>query len=148
MPRPTTCLRVLALALLAALPALLPACEKAEAPPPSTIVVHSYTVRGQVEQLPTPGDARKEFMVRHEEIPEYKGSAGETGMKAMVMPFPLASGLSLEGLKVGDKITLTFTVDFDEARDTLTKYRATAWAPLDPATPLDFTNRAKKPPTP
>lgn len=132
-------------AILLALAAALPACKPSPPPePPTTIVMHTYTVRGQVEQLPDPADARKEFVVRHEEIPEFKGPDGQVGMKAMVMPFPLGEGFSTGGLAVGTKIELTFTVRFDTATNRPKAYHADSWKPLDPATELDFTDRSQK----
>lgn len=132
--------RRLAAALLTASVAVTgaPGCKKKEPPVPSTVVVHTYTVRAQVEQLPDPADARREFMARHERIPEFKGPNGELGMNAMVMPFPIAPDVSLSGLKVGDKVEITFGVDFDTVLNRPKKYAITAWKPLPPETVLDF----------
>ena len=122
----------------------LPACREKKPPQkPTNLVPHVYVVRGQVEQLPDPADARKEFLVRHEEIPEFKGPDGKLGMEAMVMPFPLAEGFKAEGLSVGAKIELTFTVQFDTVLNRPKKYHADSWKPLDPATLLDFSDRVK-----
>lgn len=133
----------LAAALLSA--TAIPACKDSKPPEAvnTSIVKHTYVVRGEVQQLPDPADARKEFMVRHEEIPEFKGPQGQVGMKAMAMPFPLADDFKSTGLNVGDKITLTFTVEFDTAADKPKKYYATSWTPLDAMTQLDFTDRSK-----
>ncbi len=125
--------------------AALPACKDSNPPEAvnTSIVKHTYVVRGEVQQLPDPADARKEFLVRHEEIPEFKGPQGQVGMKAMVMPFPLGEGFKVEGLSVGQKVTLTFTVEFDTAKDSPKRYYADSWVALDPGTVLDFTDRAK-----
>lgn len=118
-------------------------CRKAPAPPPDhALVTHTYTVRGLVERIPNPSDPRAEFMVRHEEIPEFRAPGGVTGMKAMVMPFPVRTGVSLAGLSRGDAIELTFAVEYDEARDALKRYYVTAWKPLPPGTALDFSDRS------
>lgn len=132
-------LRVLAVAMSVPVAGgVLAGCKKKEAPAPTTVVVHTYTVRAQVEQLPDPNDIRKEFMARHEKIPEFKGPGGEIGMNAMVMPFPIAEGVSLEGLKVGDKLEVTFAVDFDTVLNRPRKYAITSWKPLPAETALDF----------
>lgn len=69
-----------------------------------------YTVRGTVSKLPeASGD--KSMYIRHAAIPDYKNEAGEAvGMMAMTMPFPVAEGVSLEGLEVGDPVEFTFTM--------------------------------------
>ena len=98
-----------AAAVTVLLAAALPACEqdtKAKFGPPSA----TYTVRGVVESLPD-AIAGSELEVRHEAIPNFVDETGAvTGMPSMIMPFPLAKGLSLDGIAKGDKIELTFAV--------------------------------------
>lgn len=73
----------------------------------------TYTVRGQVTQLPVEGNPANGFQVYHEAIDRFRGRDGEvTGMDPMAMPFPLAKGVSLEGVQVGDPVELTLTVDW------------------------------------
>lgn len=94
---------------------LLAACkEPVPAPPPAA---DHYVVRGEIARLPArPGD---ELSVRHEAIPGFKDRTGATvGMDAMVMGFGVGPGLSLGGLEVGDKVQVTFAVDW--ARPSLT----------------------------
>ncbi len=75
----------------------------------STEQVFTFTVRGVVKKLPSgqPGP-RRELLVKHEEIPEYRDRSGKVvGMMAMTMPFYLAPQLSLEGIQVGDAVELS-----------------------------------------
>lgn len=96
----------------------------------------SYTVRGQVVSLPTADD---DLMVHHEAIPEYRKPGG-TGMKTMTMPFPLGEEISLEGIEPGDKVSITFTVDYEEGWSPIA-YRVTAIEELPADTELDFTSQ-------
>ncbi len=70
----------------------------------------TYTVRGRVMMVPIAGRPTTEFQVLHEEIPDFVGATGAVGMAAMVMPFPLAEGVSLDGVRSGDAVELTFGV--------------------------------------
>lgn len=68
---------------------------------------HVYTVRGIVITLP--GEkATEEFIVHHEELPEYISINGSKGMREMAMPIPVPDRSVLEGIKVGDKVELVF----------------------------------------
>lgn len=109
----------------------------------STIHKDHYEVRGIVVQLPSAESPLAEFQVRHEAMPNFRGENNEIGMDTMTMPFPLAGGLTLEGLAVGDKINLAFEVDFDTATGKLKAYRATGFTKLPPETELDFSPLAK-----
>lgn len=99
-----------------------------------------YTVRGAVASLPIAGDPTTELRVHHEAIPSFRASwpDGPLGMKSMTMPFPLGEGVSLEGLKIGDPVELTFAVDYDAKSGSVLRYRATAVKPLPADTVLDF----------
>ncbi len=89
-----------------------PAPEAAGAKSPSP--VHRYTTKGRVAQLPDPAVRGSMFQVAHEAIPDFVDRDGKvTGMNAMTMPFPPAPGVSLEGLKVGDAVEITFEVRWD-----------------------------------
>lgn len=122
----------------------LPACKKPDSSTQPTANANlrkdRYTVRGQVAMLPTPGNPASEFQVRHEAIPHFVGQDGELGMDTMTMPFPLADGLVLPSVKVGDKVELTFEVDYDTALKQLTGYRAVGATILPPETELDFSS--------
>jgi Cu/Ag efflux protein CusF len=107
--------RALILILLAL---TLAACDRASSPPAPTAPASSprgepddtYTVRGQVEQIPTKDKPTSEFMVHHEAIDNFKNPNGKLGMNSMSMPFPLAKGLALDGITPGDIVELEFVV--------------------------------------
>lgn len=85
-------------------------CGKAEksTPPEAT-----YTVRGIVEELPAPASQQPEFLVQHEAIDDFVNTEGKVvGMNAMTMKFPLAQGLTYEGIEVGDPVQLTFELRY------------------------------------
>ncbi|MFN7020094.1 MAG: hypothetical protein ACK4WH_02040 [Phycisphaerales bacterium] len=69
-----------------------------------------YIVRGRVEMLPIAGRPQTEFVAYHEAIPEFKRFDGKLGMNEMSMPFPLAKGLDVSGLKIGDIVEIEFGV--------------------------------------
>ena len=101
--------------------------------------VDVYTVRGGSTQLPAPDREGSELMVRHEPMPEFKNAKGEVvGMGAMTMPFPIAEGVSLDGLSVGDKVSLTFEVQFEPS----TSFQTTQITKLPEGTELDFAGDA------
>ena len=127
------------LAIAAVLP--MSGCKRQEsaAAPQPQVRKDLYTVRGIVTELPSPDAPLAEFKVRHEAMPHFRAEGGKLGMDTMIMPFPLATGLSLDGLKVGDQIMLSFEVDFDPETDRLLGYRATGVQPLPSGTILDFT---------
>ncbi|MBL0927057.1 MAG: copper-binding protein [Phycisphaerales bacterium] len=148
----TPSLRAAAIAAAAIALAALPACKrtpgKAAPPADDSVKTYSYTVRGQVRQLPQEGNMQSDFMVFHEAIPEFKGPKGSLGMDVMEMPFPLADDVTLEGLRVGDKVRLTFVVRFDARLDVPRGYEATRIEKLPPDTRLDFTPLTRPAPAP
>ena len=74
----------------------------------------TYTVRGQVVQVPEAGNPASSFQVYHEAIDGFVGRDGQiTGMDPMTMPFPLAKGVSLEDVKIGDPVEFTLEVDWN-----------------------------------
>jgi hypothetical protein len=89
-----------AAAAIVALPTL-PACEKKASAPAAG---PTHTVRGRVMALPVPGDPSSAFSLFHETIPDWLRPDGSRGMNAMVMPFPLARGVSIDGIAVGDAV--------------------------------------------
>lgn len=139
LPFPRLVLTGLLAAGAVALSAAPLGCARRESAAAQGIEKHIYTVRGEIVALPDPGNPTSELQVRHEAIPHFRGGGAELGMNTMIMPFPLAEGLSLEGLSEGQPVTLTFEVDFDVERDTLTGYRATKIEPLPEDTVLDWT---------
>lgn len=136
-------------ALAASVAIALPGCAK-KAPPKPTVTSVVYTVRGEVARLPSPADPASEFMVRHEEIPDFRASLpdGPLGMKPMIMPFTLGPGVSLEGLRIGDKITVRFSVDYGIPDGRLKESRVLGLTPLPADTALDFSVRPADAPAP
>ena len=86
-----------------------------------------YAVRAEVLKLPDAGaaGAAREIVLRHEAIDAFQDQAGKVvGMDAMVMRFGLGPAVSLEGVRVGDKVEAVIAV---------------AWAP--PALRVDSVRR-------
>jgi Cu/Ag efflux protein CusF len=121
---------VLALAL-----AVLPGCRQSGAPagsPPAQ--TKRYTVRGEVVRLPEAGAPAPEVSIRHEAISDFEDRTGTViGMRPMVMPFRVGSGVSLAGLERGDRIRFRFAVDWSANRMEIESIEA---LPRDTA--LDF----------
>lgn len=117
----------------------LSSCARPKEPAPTSHTVE-YTVRAEIVRLPAPGEAAPELQARHEEIPSFVEKHGETpkGMRAMTMPFPVAPGLDLSAVKVGDKVSLTFAVDYAIETGLVDGWRATRMVPLPPETILEF----------
>lgn len=91
------------------------ACRSEAPPAPSATDVRRYTVRGEVVALPEAGG--RELSLRHEAIHEFVDRSGAVvGMNAMVMPFPVEPGVSLDGLAAGDKVRFRFAVDWSRNR--------------------------------
>lgn len=96
--------------------ALLAACDQRKQEGPSATPTaaaqkpdETYTLRGIVRQLPDPAKAAAQLQIQHEEIPHFVGWDGKVvGMQEMTMPFPLAPGVSLQGIAVGDAVEFTF----------------------------------------
>jgi Cu/Ag efflux protein CusF len=86
--------------------ALVLSCRDAAAP------ARRYTVRGEVVRLEA-----GELSIRHEAIPDFVDRSGAAvGMRAMVMPFPVAKGVSLDGIQPGDKVRFRFAMDWERNR--------------------------------
>jgi Cu/Ag efflux protein CusF len=98
----------------------------------SSASVRRYTVRGEVVGLPEGGG--RELSLRHEAIHDFVDRSGAVvGMNAMVMPFPVEPGVSLEGIAEGDKVRFGFAVDWDRNRFVIESLEE-----LPPNTVLDF----------
>jgi hypothetical protein len=122
---------LLAAALLIGGGAALPACHRSgNAPPPD----HIYTVRGRVETLPEPGATRRVMQIYHEAMPNFVRPDGTLGMESMSMPFPVAPGVSLEGIGVGDAVEFTW----EYRKQGNPRYQVTAIRELPPETRLEF----------
>jgi Cu/Ag efflux protein CusF len=88
-----------------------------EAPPAEPAATSApadvYVVRGEVVRLPNADDGSGGFYVRHEAIDDFKAADGSViGMDAMTMRFPLSDPALLDGLAVGDKVEITYEVDW------------------------------------
>ncbi|MBL0920808.1 MAG: copper-binding protein [Phycisphaerales bacterium] len=138
MPRKTI-QSVAAAFCAAALFLTVPACAKAK-PPAPTVHKAQYSVRAEIVRLPQPGEPAPELQARHEEIPSFVEKYGEppAGMRAMVMPFPIGPGLNVAPLTVGDKVMLTFEVDYSIDTGLVESWRAVAFTPLPDDAVLDF----------
>lgn len=107
----------------AAAPEVKPEAQpQAKPETPAASANPTYSTRGEVVTLPgIEGDALK---LHHERIPTFanksgtigKDSQGKPGMKPMVMPFGKAPSVSYEGLKVGDKVSVVFEVNWGAER--------------------------------
>lgn len=129
--------------LLAALAILLSltGCAGEEGDGPAGGSGHTYTVRGQVTQLPDPASPGSGIYISHEAIDDYVNRSGEVeGMDPMNMPFPVASGVPLAGIQPGDIVEFELHVDWqsEERPVEITRIRE-----LPPGTKLVF--RAAEP---
>jgi Cu/Ag efflux protein CusF len=125
-----------AVALLLAAAAALPACRGGDGGGGggAAAAARRYTVRGEIVTLPSPGAGARQIAVRHEAIPDFADRDGKVvGMGAMVMPFELAPGVSVEGMREGDPVELVLAVDW--AGPSL---RVERLAKLPAGTPLNF----------
>lgn len=106
----------------------------------------TYSVRGEVFELPDPSNPRTAFRVHHEAIDNWVGSSGKViGMNAMTMEFEPGPGVSLKGLNPGTKIRMTFDVWWEGTPPLrYPRHIVTAIEVLPPETALEF--RAAKPP--
>ena len=72
-----------------------------------------YSVRGEVVDLPAPERPQTWIAIRHEAIPDFVGITGEPDpMSAMTMRFPVAEGVDIGGLAVGDPLAFELQVDW------------------------------------
>ncbi len=98
----------------------------------------TYLLRGLVVDLPEPGRPSSDFVLRHEAIPTWARSDGSFGMPAMQMAFFSETPTDFSGVKVGDKVEITWVTWWEEsefgprARTFIQDVRV-----LDPATELD-----------
>lgn len=121
--------------LFALLPLLAAGCGS----PKGGDAGHTYTVKARVAQLPYQGGG---LYLEHEAIDDYRGRSGKVeGMHPMTMPFPLAEGVSLEGIQPNDIVEFQLHVDWKADLPV----QITTIRELPPDTRLDF--RAAKPPT-
>jgi len=113
---------------------VLPACGRSSAPTPTAkgAPAATYTARGTIDALPTPS---ADLSIRHEPIPEFKDKDGKViGMGTMIMPFPLAKGVTVDGLAVGDVVEFEFSVWWEPR----VAYEVTRVTKLPAGTALNF----------
>jgi Cu/Ag efflux protein CusF len=131
-----TSTRIASRALLAvAALAAAAGCAAGSAPPAAEAAADAtYTVRAEIVRLPAaPGG---ELYLRHESIPDFRDSKGETvGMASMTMPFSAPAALDLAGFAAGDRVEATFEVRWKAAKMPL---RVTRLAKLPAGTALAF----------
>jgi hypothetical protein len=73
----------------------------------------TYTVRGQVTQLPDPANPGTGLYLNHEAVDDFVSRDGEVvGMDPMAMSFPVNVKVSLVGLQVGDVVEFKLHVDW------------------------------------
>ena len=92
--------------------ALLAVLSCSERGAPASAGARRYTVRGEVVRIAA-AETPPSLSLRHEAIPDFADASGAViGMSAMVMPFPVAQGVSLAELEPGDKVRFTFVMDW------------------------------------
>lgn len=121
--------------------------------PPKVVRDDLYEgVLGVIASLPVEGNPASELRIHHEHIPTFKTKDGQVnmtadgvaGMKSMVMPFPVAEGLDISPLKIGDKVRFDFAVHWGGDR----VWEITAFEIIDPDTEIDFSNKLTDPAMP
>jgi hypothetical protein len=124
-----------ALALLSAFAIVTAACKPAQKEGGVRKGGRTYTVRGQVTQLPDPASPGSGLSLSHEAIDDFVGRDGTiVGMDPMNMPFPVASGVSLAGISPADIVEFDLNVDWqNDLPVAITRIRK-----LPPGTELDF----------
>lgn len=99
----------------------------------------TYTVRGRIVQLPVAGKPMTDLRVHHEAIPTFRKDGEVVGMNEMIMHFPPAEGLRLDGFAIGDPVELTFAVWWGADQG----WEATSMRKLPPETVLEFERPAE-----
>jgi len=101
----------------------------------------TYTVRGQVTQLPDPSNPGTGLYLNHEAVDDFVSRDGEmVGMDPMTMSFPVDDKVPLEGIGVGDVVEFKLHVDWGAE----TEVEIVEIRELPPGTKLVY--RAAKPP--
>ena len=101
----------------------------------------TYTVRGQVTQLPDPNNPGTGLYLNHEAIDDFVSRDGEmVGMDPMTMSFLVDEEVALEGIGAGDVVEVKLHVDWEaDVAAEIVEIRE-----LPPGTKLVY--RAAKPP--
>lgn len=83
----------------------LPAADASDA--------QTYVVRGEVISVPHAGKPGTQFILKHEPIDTFRNASGQiVGMSTMGMPFTPGKGVSLEGIRPGDKIEMRWVLQW------------------------------------
>jgi Cu/Ag efflux protein CusF len=84
-----------------------------EHPAATASEAQTYVIRGEVISVPQANKPGTEFIVKHEPIDNFRSATGQiVGMNTMGMPFTPGHGVSLEGIKPGDKIEMTWVLQW------------------------------------
>lgn len=103
--------------------------------------VRRYTVRGEVVQLRQAPTGARHVGIRHEAIDDFVNEAGATvGMSSMVMTFEAAPEVSLDDVRVGDKVEFVLAVGWSPPSLRIEQLRE-----LPPETVLEFREARPKP---
>ena len=109
-------------------------CSESSSKPKATAPEAVYTVRGRIVSLPSKDKPASSLQIEHEAIDNFVGMDGKLGMSSMTMPFPLAPGVSVDGLAVGDIVEFTFEVRWKSQP----RSQTTRIVKLPPETALHF----------
>lgn len=132
----SVCRNVFHLLFFTLLPLLTTGCAGGSG---QEITGNTYTVRARVQQLPSQGSG---LYLEHEAIDNWIGRSGQVeGMHSMTMPFPLAKGVSLEGIGADDIVEAQIHVDWEADLPV----RITALRELPRDTELEFRAAQPKP---
>jgi Cu/Ag efflux protein CusF len=84
-----------------------------EQPAAAASDAQTYVVRGEVISVPQAGAPGTQLIIKHEPIDYFRDSTGQIiGMSTMGMPFTLGKGVSLEGIRPGDKIEMRWVLQW------------------------------------
>ena len=96
-----------------------------EQPAAAASDAQTYVVRGEVISVPQAGKPGTQFIVKHEPVDNFRDASGQiVGMNTMAMPFTPGKGVSLEGIRPGDKIEMRWVIQWKpEAKEYLESVR-------------------------
>ena len=117
--------------------------QRNEQPAGAASDVQIYVIRGEVISVPQTGKPATQFIVKHEPIDNFRDASGQiVGMSTMSMPFTPGKGVSLEGIRPGDKVQMRWIIQWKpEAKEYLESVQK-----LPTETQLRF-GKAHPPPT-
>ena len=87
--------------------------QRNEQPAGAASDARMYVIRGEVISVPQAGKPGTQFIVKHEPIDNFRDASGRiVGMNTMGMPFTPGKGVSLEGIRPGDKIEMKWVIQW------------------------------------